>query len=157
MTKEKGLEIKSMHIKYIFDENELKEIAQKLAAKTSEKQSLEDKKKEVTSQLTGEINGASAAVSRYSKIYNQGYEYKNADCYEIFDYDTKQVFVHRADTDDQVSVRTMSAIEFQREIFDPREELKEMGEKLVQDFPKQAVERFNDELLKDETIKKGAK
>jgi hypothetical protein len=48
------------------------------------------------------------------------------------------------------------------DLFEPdhkvtREELKEMGDNLVQDFPKQAVERFNDELLKDETIKKGAK
>jgi hypothetical protein len=125
MNKEKGLEIKSMHIKYVFNETELKDIAGQLAAKTSEKQSLEDKKKEVTSQLTGEINGAAAAVSRYSKIYNQGYEYKNSDCYEVFDYDTKQVFTHRADTKDRVNVRTMTAAEFQRELFDPREEVVE--------------------------------
>ena len=123
--KEKGFEIKSMHIKYVFNEDELKDIAGKLAAKTSEKQSLEDKKKEVTSQLAGEINGAAAAVSRYSKIYNQGYEYKNAECYEVFDYNTKQVFTHREDTKTQVGVRTMTAAEFQREMFDPREELKE--------------------------------
>ncbi len=47
MNKEKGLEIKSMHIKYVFNETELKDIAGQLAAKTSEKQSLEDKKKEL--------------------------------------------------------------------------------------------------------------
>ena len=64
-------------------------------------------------------------MSRYSKIYNQGYEYKNSDCYEVFDYDTKQVFTHRADTKDRVNVRTMTAAEFQRELFDPREEVVE--------------------------------
>jgi hypothetical protein len=139
--KEKGLEIKSMHIKYVFTENELKEIASKLAVKTAEKQSLEDKKKEVTSQLTGEINGAAAAVSRYSREYNQGYAYRNHDCYEIFDYENKQVFTHRADTDEQVSVRTMTSTEFQREMFDPREEVTE-----------EISDDTDDSLLKDEEL-----
>ena len=130
MTKEKGLEIKSMHIKYVFTEEE---------------------KKEITSQLTGEINGAAAAVSRYSREYNQGYTYKNHDCYEIFDYESKQVFTHRADTDEQVSVRTMTSTEFQREMFDPREEVKEENED-----DSQEVEEIPDDtdasLLEDEEL-----
>lgn len=132
--REKGMEIKSMHIKYVFTEEEKKDIASKLAKKTSEKQALEDKKKEVTSQITGEINAAATAISRYSKEYNQGYTWKNHDCYEIFDYDEKLVYTHRADTDECVDSRQMTSTEFQREIFDPREEIPdETDDSLLED------------------------
>ena len=124
MEKEKGLEIKSMHIKYVFTEDEKKDIAAELALKFSEKESLELQKKEVASKFTSEINTANVHATRLSNEYNQGYTYKNHDCYEIFDYDSKQVFTHRADTKDQVDVRTMSVAEYQREMFDPREEIK---------------------------------
>jgi len=122
---EKGLEIKSCHIKYKFTVEEKKDIALEMAKKISEKEDLELKKKEVTSKITSEISAANAAAANRAKELNQGYTYKNTDCYEIFDYDTKTVFTHRADTDDQVEVRTMSSSEFQRELFDPREEIKE--------------------------------
>lgn len=137
--KEKGMEIKSMHIKYVFTEEEKKDIASKLAIKTSEKQALEEKKKEVTSQIAGEINSAASAVSRYSKEYNQGYTWKNHDCYEVFDYDEKVVHTHRADTDECVGTRVMTSTEFQREIFDPREEIKD---------------ETDDSLLEDEELEK---
>lgn len=137
--KEKGLEIKSMHIKYIFSEDEKKDIAGKLAQKTSEKASLEEKKKEVTSQLAYEINACATAVSRYSKEYSQGYAWKNHDCYEVFDYEGCQVFTHRADTDEQVDVRKMRSAELQQEMFNPTEKI---------------VDEFDKEILKDESIEK---
>lgn len=140
MNKEKGLEIKSLHIKYIFTEDEKRDIAMDMAQKISEKENLELQKKEVTSKITSEINLAHAVSVRLSKELNQGYTYKNWDCYEIFDYDTKQVFTHRADTEEQVSVRTMSSAEYQREIFDPREKV---GEKVVD-------AEFDEKLLEDE-------
>lgn len=131
MEKEKGLEIKSMHIKYVFTDDEKKDIASNLAEKTSEKLALEDKKKEVSSQIQGDINAANAAMSRYSKEYNQGYTWKNHDCYEVFDYDDKQVHTHRADTHDLVDTRVMRSSEFQRDMFNPTEKITE-GEKLIE-------------------------
>ena len=142
MNKEKGLEIKSLHIKYIFTEDEKKDIAADLAEKMSEKADKELQKKETASKYTSEINSLDVALTRMSGEYRQGYTYKNWDCYEVFDYDTKQVFTHRADTEEQVSVRTMSSAEYQREMFDPREKVNE-------DKAKELYEDIND-LLEDE-------
>jgi len=124
---EKSLEIKMMHIKYVFNEEEKVIMASELAEKMSKKSDLELQKKEVASKFTSDINSLDVALTRISGEYRQGYTFKNAECYEVFDYDTKTVFTHRADTEDQVSVRTMSAAEFQREIFDPREEIEPDG------------------------------
>ena len=124
--KEKSKEIKSMHIKYVFTDEEKKELAGNLAQKISEKDSLELQKKEVASRITSEINTVNANIVRISEDYRQGYTWKNHDCYEIFDYDTKSVFTHRADTDDQVAARTMTSAEYQQEMFDPREKVDEV-------------------------------
>ncbi len=141
--KEKGLEIKSMYIKYVFTEDEKKEVAGKLATKISEKQALEDKKKEVASQLTAEINKANAATSQLSREYNQGYTWKNHDCYEIFDYGEKVVHTHRADTDENVDTRTMTTSEYQKEMFSPREEINEEPQLL--DDPEESENQMNDD------------
>jgi hypothetical protein len=155
--KEKSLEIKSMHIKYVFTEDEKKEIAAELAKKISEKTSLENKKKEVTSHIQSEINSAATAASRLSEEYNQGYTWKNTDCYEIFDYETKQVFTHREDTEEQVEVRTMKNTEYDRELFDPREEINDEGKVVDVDFdPREEINEDPDaDLTNDEDIPEG--
>lgn len=144
---EKQLEIKKMHIKYIFNEDEKKVLAAELAEKMSEKADKELQKKEIASKFTSEINSLDVAITRISGEYRQGYTFKNHDCYERFDFENKEVFTHRADTDDQVFVRTMSIDEFQREMFNPTEKIEETVEEAKQEVEK---EYFNDELIKDE-------
>lgn len=121
--KEKGLEIKPMHIKYTYTEDEKKDIAADMASLISDKEATEDQKKEVASKFTYEINKLDAKIKVLAQEFRQGYTYKNHDCYEIFDYESNEVFTHRADTDERVDTRTMTVSEKQKDMFDPREEI----------------------------------
>ena len=150
--KEKGLEIKSMHIKYVFTVDEKRENALKMATKISEKEAKEEDKKAVMSKFTYEVNSLSAEINILAKELNQGYTHKNHDCYEIFDYDTKEVFTHRADTDEQVEARTMSSAEYQREMFDPREEVPILNDEVMSDLLKDEGENKPTEFLNDKLV-----
>lgn len=155
--KEKSLEIKRMHIKYVFTEDEKVAMAGELAQKMSEKTALRLQKKEVASKLAFDINSLDAALMRISGEYRQGYAWKNHDCYEVFDYDTKQVFTHRADTDEQAGTRTMTTGEaagFNIELYQPTEDTLDDNDPPGGDsgvpVKKATIEYLNDELIKDE-------
>lgn len=123
---EKSLEIKKMDIKYVFTEGEKRDIADQLTKRVAERDELDQEKKEVTSTYNAQIKRADNEISTMSTEYRQGYKMKVHPCYEVFDYDEKTVHIHRADNDARVDSRTMTAEEFQREVWDPRQEIKEL-------------------------------
>ncbi|WP_289020375.1 hypothetical protein [Desulfobacter postgatei] len=104
--------------KYVFNEDEKKEMAEQMARAFSEKTDLEMKKKEVTSQIKGEIDAVDAKISTLSRDYNQGHKFMNIPCRVEYDFKKKEVRVYRKDTGDRISVRTMTQNEFQQEMFD---------------------------------------
>lgn len=115
MEKEKGLEIKQMHIKYVYNVDEKREIADKLAQMMQEKAALERDKKRVVSRFTFDINTLDTNMVNLSDDYRQGYTHKDHPCYQVFDFKNRQVFTHRADTHDEVATRTMTVEELQME------------------------------------------
>jgi len=104
--------------KYVFNEEEKKEMAEQMARAFSEKTDLELKKKEVSSQIKGEIDAVDAKMSTLSRYYNQGHKFMNIPCRVEYDFQKKEVRAYRKDTGDRISVRTMTQNEFQQEMFD---------------------------------------
>ena len=104
--------------KYVFDEDEKKEMAEQMARAFSEKTDLELKKKEVSSQIKGEIDAVDAKISTLSRDYNQGHKFMNIPCRVEYDFRKKEVRAYRKDSMEIFSTRTMTQNEFQQEIFD---------------------------------------
>ena len=125
---EKDQEIKPIFIKYIFTREELEKVASDLAEKYTQRQSLIDKKKEITSALSAEVNACEASLSQLAREHSQGYKRIYHDCYEVFDYDAKQVYIYRADNDEKVDNRIMTSTEFQADLFSKKEKIKELPE-----------------------------
>ncbi len=105
------------YIKYVFNEDEKKEMAGNMAQSNAEKESLEQKLKEVSKQIKADIEAAQTKISTLSRHYNQGYEYKTADCILTYDFDFREVLTHRKDNGDFISRRTMREEELQQKMF----------------------------------------
>lgn len=152
-TIEKSQEIKKMEIKYLFTEEELKDIAEETAKRVLERDSLEDEKKDVTRTYNTQIKNANTDISRLSHEYRQGWKLKLHECYEIFDYEQKLVHICRADTDAIVGNRVMTTDEFQREAWSPLVEINALPEKIeiVEDPEGEIVEVNFQEVQDDDT------
>lgn len=86
--------------KYVFDEDEKKEMAEQMARAFSEKTDLELK------------------ISTLSRDYNQGHKFMNIPCRVEYDFRKKEVRAYRKDSMEIFSTRIMTQNEFQQEIFD---------------------------------------
>ncbi len=102
-------------LKYTFTEEEKKKISEELAQGVVQKESLELKKKDVVSQIKSEIDAIESRVHTLSRNINQGYEFRNVECEEIKDYETRKVKIYRLDTDEYVRDRNMTPDELQME------------------------------------------
>lgn len=122
------------YIKYVFTEEEKKEVASELARLLSERDSLEAKKKEVASQMKADIETLTGKISGLSRDYNQGYRFKNHPCLIEKDHADKTVKVYREDNHELVEERTMTQQEASELPFDMGKEFEkeaaEAGENL---------------------------
>ena len=101
-------------LRYDFSEDEKQELAQGMARKVTEAEDLEDQKKAVTSEYTAKINAAQAEAQSKAKKLTSGYEMRNIECEEIFDYKQTEVRVIRLDIGEQVERRGMTNYELQQ-------------------------------------------
>jgi hypothetical protein len=67
----------------------------------------EEKKKDVGSQLTADVNAAKAKVQSLTRKYRNGYEYRPVECYEKEDPEERTLTVYRSDTGEVVEVRKL--------------------------------------------------
>lgn len=105
------------YLKCVLTEEEIKESGAQLARRYSEISDLEDAKKSVMSDFKAKIDSASAEASGLARKIQNGYEFRNVDCEEIWDYDDKVVEVVRTDTGETIRSRVMKAEELQDSLF----------------------------------------
>lgn len=104
--------------KYVFTEEEKKEIAAEMARKVAEVTQLEDQKAAMMSDYGGRIKIASEQVKGAAVKLNNGYEMKSVKCEVARDYKKKVVRWIRTDNDEVAKERHMTADELQRELFE---------------------------------------
>jgi hypothetical protein len=68
------------YLKYEFSDAEITDAAKELARAAQQRASLEQRKKEVDSQLKADIEAQNSIVGRLSSYINTGYEYRDIDC-----------------------------------------------------------------------------
>ena len=111
-------------LEYHFNEEEKKAISKDLAQNILSVNNLEDRLKEMKSQLKSEIDTCERLISKLSSNINMGYEYRNIDCEQTKDYKSRKVIITRMDTNVRVRERNMTADELQMEFDDKPEEYK---------------------------------
>jgi len=103
--------------KYTFTEDEKKELSEKLARGISDLAALEDHKKEMASQIKAEIDETKAAVNRYARHLQAGFEMRDLWCVVIMDYNEGTVSYVREDNGEIVRERRMTPEERQSKMF----------------------------------------
>ena len=104
--------------KYVFTDEEMREIAGKLAAATQELEDLENEKKAVASSYKERIDHAQLKARRESRRYRDGYEIRNIECRVLRNYDDGTINYVRTDNGESVLIRPMTAAEKQMRIQD---------------------------------------
>lgn len=107
-------EIKKEYCKYVFDENEKKEIAGDMARQIADKFRVEAEKKAVVSDFKSQIEALESSIGNAATKLNNGYEMRNIDCKVVADYDAKLWKFYRLDTGELVRQRKMTADDLQR-------------------------------------------
>jgi hypothetical protein len=105
------------YLKCILTEVEIKDAGAQLARRYSEISDLEDAKKSVMSDFKAKIDSATADASGLARKIQNGYEFRNIDCEEIWDYEDKVVEVVRTDTGEAIRTRPMKQEELQENLF----------------------------------------
>ena len=94
-------------------DEEKMELGQRAARELQSLQQAEESKKEIDAQLKGTIEGHRAQALSFSRTLNNGYEYRDAECDERFDWESGMVIVTRCDTGERVDARPMTTEERQ--------------------------------------------
>ncbi len=110
------------YLKCILTEPEIKESGAQLARTYSEITDLEDQKKSLVSDFKAKIDGATASASILARKIQNGYEFRNIECEEWWDYECKVLEVMRLDTGEVIKSRPMTTDELQKKLFVPVEE-----------------------------------
>ena len=106
------------HLKCVLTETEIKTAGAQLARSYSEITDLEDQKKSSASDFKARIDSASAQASIVARKIQNGYEFRDIDCEEVWNWDEKTVDVVRLDNGETVRSRTMTVGELQRGLFE---------------------------------------
>jgi hypothetical protein len=102
------------YCKYTFTDAEITDAAKELARAAQQRASLEQRKKEVDSQLKADIEAQNSIVGRLSSYINTGYEYRDIEC--RVELDTPEVGkkrIVRLDTEEEVKVVPMTDMDRQ--------------------------------------------
>jgi hypothetical protein len=104
------------YVKYIFTEDEKRDIASEMARKVSELQSADDRKKAIASQIKSEMDALQAEVNFKAGLLNNGYEMRRVKCEMRPDWDNKEWLIIRQDTFDIVKTKRMTPDELQMRV-----------------------------------------
>jgi hypothetical protein len=102
------------YLKYTFTDAEITDAAKELARAAQQRTSLEQRKKEVDSQLKADIEAQNSIVGRLSSYINTGYEYRDIECrVELDTPEQGKKRIVRLDTEEEVKVVPMTDMDRQ--------------------------------------------
>ncbi|MDH5297865.1 MAG: hypothetical protein OEV91_02485 [Desulfobulbaceae bacterium] len=106
-------EFSEEYVKYVFSEEEKREIAEKMAQTVTEANDLEEQKKAVAKDFDGRIQTAKNLVHSSDQKLNSGYEMRNIKCLVEKDYEARTATYTRTDNGEIVRKRVLSVGELQ--------------------------------------------
>ena len=104
-------------LKCILTDDEIRRYGIAQARANAEIATAEEELQSVKSQYKSRVDAATATRNDMAKRINNGYEFRQVDCVERWDYVSNDITVRRTDTYEVVSRRTMSRDEMQRKLF----------------------------------------
>jgi phage host-nuclease inhibitor protein Gam len=102
--------------KYEFSENELKEVAERLALQTQKKTEIEDEKKAVLSTYKQRLDQIQMEINKAASQYKNRYEMREIECAVERDFTTGEIRYIRTDTGQIASTERMSMSDRQMRI-----------------------------------------
>ena len=97
------------HLKYQFNNNELADLARESARASKARAAIEQRQKEIVTQLKADIAIQDGIVSRLSTLIDNGFEYREIECrIELGTPTDLQKTCYRADTGEEVWVKQMT-------------------------------------------------
>ena len=103
--------------KYVFGDDEKKEIASEMAQKVTEMKEFEDGKKAVTSEFNSKIDSAKAQIHSAATKLNNGYEMRTIKCEVEYDFEKRIIRYIRTDNGDVAKTKNMTSDELQMSVF----------------------------------------
>jgi hypothetical protein len=73
------------YLRYDFTSAEMMELAKLLARSNQEHEAIDQKKKAITKELASELEGKLSEVQRFSRLVNNGHDYRDIECEVRFD------------------------------------------------------------------------
>ena len=104
-------------LKCILTDDEIRRYGIAQARANAEIATAEEELQSVKSQYKSRVDAATATRNDMAKRINNGYEFRQVDCQERWNYGSNIITVFRTDTYETVSRRTMSREEMQRKLF----------------------------------------
>lgn len=121
--------IETIPVEYRFSIEEIGELARKSALETQRVNELEDKKKQVTSDLKAQIEAAQATVNVFSAKISNGYEMRETECEVVFNPKTSTKHYYNAKTHAFVRSAEMTRRDFELSLpFEKDEEKKGLNQ-----------------------------
>ena len=131
MSEMSEMKYENEYVRYIFTEEDEKQLAVDMARNVGDLKKAEDDKKSVMSNFKSKIDELQGEINQAARLITAGYEMRDIKCAVVFDYEYKEVLYVRTDTGEVCRVRNMRADEIQMtldEIEEP-EETEVEGEK----------------------------
>ena len=112
-------------LRYHFNDDEKKDLAQVMAQNVIKGRDLEEEKKAIVSQYASQINEANAKANSAAQKLASGFEMRTIDCEELWNLDAKTITIIRLDIGEEVRERTMTNRECQQDMWEEEEEAEE--------------------------------
>ena len=104
--------------KYVFSQEEKRDLAASLADLTLEVESLEEQKKTTATQFKNQIDKITAELKGAAQGIRSGYEMRYVDCEVTNNFAEKRVDFFRVDTGELIRTRDMRPEELQGNLFE---------------------------------------
>jgi multidrug resistance efflux pump len=104
-------------LKCILTDDEIRRYGIAQARANAEIATAEEELQSVKSQYKSRVDAATANRNDMAKRINNGYEFRQVECIEKWDYNSNVISVFRTDNYETVSRRTMTRDEMQRKLF----------------------------------------
>lgn len=112
----KNLEVVDVWDRYVFTEEEKKEISKKLATENQNKQRLEEEKKAVASNFKAKIDTAISKVNLFASQVTNGYEHRTFKCFRYLNFAKKVREFYSIETGELIQEEAFTQEDFQRRL-----------------------------------------
>lgn len=95
-------------LRHELTDDEKRELAERMAEDQAKLETLVDEKKAVASDYKSRIENVQGTIRLASSTYRQGWEIRETQCSEIYDYDKAVFSIVRLDTGEEIKRRGMT-------------------------------------------------